>query len=500
MRDQHPMDEFFARKLADHTIPVTDDMWNRIASGIEKKRRRYLWIWLLAGTVILSAGFGGYILFLSDPFSNDNNPEANNQLELAINEPVIAGNDPENSDETKGSSFIIDAKEGIISSNSNQVSDKELNTNIYLYNINKSEEGPHSDPESIADGISYAQEVPVDEKINPSEQDEMAAMKKVKDSYGGPVQPGSASTKRSDIIRSEGKVALDHSSDPAFVQLPGSISSAQFSMTKYNSMKMPRVRNIRDRNCEDEAFSAGRTFLEFSYGLQQGNVIFRSTGPQFDDYRDFRSAGETWKNGTHLQALIGFQMGNRLFFKTGISYNRVTTDYRFVDQINKRSITDSIWNPVKNDWDVIERQIDIVISGTNSYTFVDIPLLLSYGFQFNKLGVAVTAGPMVNLSFAREGQLPDFEGKGIDLSGGVWNDREIYRKTAGINLFTSVQLSYQTYRNVELFVEPRLVLPMNSLTLENDGREPDIAKISYPISQRLFQYGVGIGLRYSITK
>jgi hypothetical protein len=193
-------------------------------------------------------------------------------------------------------------------------------------------------------------------------------------------------------------------------------------------------------------------------------------------------------------------MGNRLFFKTGISYNRVTTDYRFVDQINKRSITDSIWNPVRNDWDVIERQIDIVISGTNSYTFVDIPLLLSYGFQFNKLGIALTAGPMVNLSFAREGQLPDFEGKGIDLSGGVWNDREIYRKTAGINLFTSVQISYQTYRNVELFVEPRLVLPMNSLTLENDGREPDIAKISYPISQRLFQYGVGIGLRYSITK
>lgn len=498
MRDQHPMDDFFARKLRGHSIPVTDDMWKNIASGVEKKRRRYLWIWLLAGAVILTAGLGGYIWFSSDTATKENIRVTAKQPELTQKVIMPRANDKMNTDVNIGSVNRTVDEEKRSLDNKNKIADKEYFTHNGSININKSAKGLNVDQVIYENGD--LQEWFRGEKNNISGQFIKNDTINKNDALVDQSQTVYVGGSTSDVTPAEEKSYNTDAAEYSYIESPASISGAQFSIMNFQSMRMPRVRNIRDRNCEDEAFSAGRTFLEFSYGLQQGNMIFRSTGPQFDDYRDFRGEGETWRNGTHLQALIGFQMGNGLFFKTGISYNRMTSDYRFVDQVNKRNITDSIWNPVKNDWDVFERQTDIVISGTNVYTFVDIPLLLSYGFQFNKLGVALTAGPMVNLSFGREGQLPDFEGKGIDLSDGVWNDRDIYRKTAGINLFTSVQISYQTYRNVELFIEPRLILPMNSLTLENDGTEPDIAKISYPISQRMFQYGLGIGFRYSITK
>ena len=95
--------------------------------------------------------------------------------------------------------------------------------------------------------------------------------------------------------------------------------------------------------------------------------------------------------------------------------------------------------------------------------------------------------------------MPNINGQGVDLDSGKWNDLGIYRRTAGLSWVAGLQFSYQTYRNVELFVAPRIVAGLNSITLQDDGLEEDVSKRAYPLSQKMFQYGVNVGLRYIIN-
>lgn len=482
MKERQPIDDLFRDKLSNFDLPVTEEMWNSIEKGIRKNRNRILLPWIITGSAIVIIATAVFLTQQSGTIED----LQEERMDTAGQEEAQAS---EKFDVTNNAEF-----QGLVSNNEN----------INIKGSKKEIVDSYNTEQDNTSSIDLKRESASSVRDNGTSREHQ---------QGGVMENdrGAISTEvtKIDETVTNDKVgnedALDEIQESSMTTQRSYIRSEAIGTPYYagvtsigHKMVQPSLRKIRDRNCDDEAFSSSRMFLELSYGLQKGNMIFNSTGSAFDDYNELRKEGEVFKNGTHLQALIGFQMGKRLYFKTGISYNRIESDYYFVDQINKREIRDSIWNG--SEWVVNIRETDISISGINTYTFVDIPLLLSYGWQFNKLGIALTTGPMINLSFSREGQLPNLIGQGIDLSEGQWNDREIYRKTAGLNWFTSVQLSYQTHKNVELFIEPRFLSGLNSLTLENDGQEPDVSKISYPISQRMMQYGVGIGLRYSFQQ
>lgn len=482
MKERQPIDDLFRDKLSNFDLPVTEEMWNSIEKGIRKNRNRILLPWIITGSAIVIIATAVFLTQQSGTIEDlqEERMDTAGQQEAQASEKF---------DVTNNAEF-----QGLVSNNENiniKGSKKEI---VDSYNTEQ-------DNTSSID-LKRESASSVRDNGTSREHQQVGVMENDRGTISTEV------TKIDETVTNDkvgNEDALDEIQESSMTTQRSYIRSEAIGTPYYagvtsigHKMVQPSLRKIRDRNCDDEAFSSSRMFLELSYGLQKGNMIFNSTGSAFDDYNELRKEGEVFRNGTHLQALIGFQMGKRLYFKTGISYNRIESDYYFVDQINKREIRDSIWNG--SEWVVNIRETDISISGINTYTFVDIPLLLSYGWQFNKLGIALTTGPMINLSFSREGQLPNLIGQGIDLSEGQWNDREIYRKTAGLNWFTSVQLSYQTHKNVELFIEPRFLSGLNSLTLENDGQEPDVSKISYPISQRMIQYGVGIGLRYSFQQ
>jgi len=481
MKDRQPIDEMFRKKLSDFSLPVTDAMWQNIEQGIKKNRFRILLPWIISGTSAIIVSAAVYWLVFRE-VGQDNVPLISGTNSAVTQYPDTKETDINSTEITEIKSDIDIVKD-----------------NSYIANGGNATEGSSAlvdKGQSLPDKTTDVTESPRATGNSSRGKTENSGKNSAAITSTGTSYENTISGIVDGIPEEEGTTTLllgDEFKRTAAQHLPVTIMAMED-----REMALPKLRKIRDRNCDNAAFSAGRTFLELSYGLHKGNISFRSTGPEFDGYMKLREDGEAWKNGTHIQALIGFQVSRNMYFKTGISYNRVESDYYFVDQVNKRKITDSIWNG--SEWEVTEREVDIVISGTNSYTFVDIPLLLSYGWQFNRFGVALTTGPMINLSFSREGQLPSLIGQGIDLAEGKWNDREIYRKTAGLNWFTSVQLSYQTYKNVELFLEPRFIAGLNSLTLENDGTEPDVSKISYPIGQRMIHYGLGVGLRYSFAK
>ena len=512
MKKREIMDDLFREKLAGHTLPVNDKMWMGIEKHIQKKKFRTLLSWYIVGALLLLSllGFGAYYFISKQAadapakdttaaiFHNETDKYSRNNVHK---EGIEATNLPDLGDEELKSVESDINEKSYLKSTDNQSYIVKNGTNgpgIKAMNTSTGSDGDSNAGSGNVLPLSESSKATAVESLHKNYQNKHTTSGKVLVSSTSKMN---AQTGAQNIPAMSDKRNTSLGTEITTAAIPSLAELYREDLTNrviaYEAFSKPRSRTLRDRNCEDETFKAPRTFIEISYGMHRGDMIFKSTGSAHDEYNRMRNQGEVFKSGSQLQALVGIQMGERLFFKTGISYTKVESDYYFVDQMNKRIIKDSIWNG--QEWEVTERETDIFISGVNSYSFIDIPLLFSYGMQFNKLGVSLTAGPMINLAFLRSGKLPNKIGQGIPLDDGLWNDKEIYRKTAGISLFTGLQLSYQTYRNVELYIEPRMIAGLNPLTLENDGLEPDASKINYPISHKMFQYGVGVGIRFSLN-
>jgi hypothetical protein len=537
MSKRHPLDDAFQNKLRDYSMPVPSEMWQNIES--EMSRKKYpVWLpWVMGTTALAILALVGYLLISSDADNRSrisDTPEptaATNGMQVIDSED----NTIKLSDELSTVRSTKDGLERDHSVNAKANTAATANSNEVVLNtvdenqgnqLNKFSQPVKAESEQTSDRALF------NNSKNSSIKEKRKAAIELANTVGSEPFARSSSGSSYDKKEDLAQVALKESgyaigsddgsgierdteagtsalsdistelTKSGLVRVPTSLnnnSPVYNVLSDDESMGLPKLRKIRDRNCEDEQFSPGNIFLEFSYSLHHGNFNFRPTEDIFNTYASLRSNGEQFNVSKQFQGLIAFQVGKRSYFKTGISLNVLQSDYYFVDQMNKRKIIDSIWNDKTMEYEVTERETDIYIDGVNRYIFVDIPLLFSYGWQFNKFGMNLTTGPMVNISFTREGRLPNLIGQGIDLQDGLWNDRDIYRKTAGLSWFLSTQISYQAYRNVDIYIEPRIISGLNSITLENDGAEMDQAKVSYPISQRIFQYGIGAGLRFSLN-
>ncbi|MEM8886504.1 MAG: hypothetical protein AAGD28_00860 [Bacteroidota bacterium] len=80
MKEKHPIDSFFKEKLADRQYPMKEEYWSAAADLIEahggRKRRRFLWLFLLIGLLITGSTIGYY-------FSPDRGEELISSTELS---------------------------------------------------------------------------------------------------------------------------------------------------------------------------------------------------------------------------------------------------------------------------------------------------------------------------------------------------------------------------------------------------------------------------------
>ena len=80
MKEKHPIDSFFKEKLADRQYPMKEEYWSAAADLIEaqggRKRRRFLWLFLLIGLLITGSTIGYY-------FSADRGKELISSTEIS---------------------------------------------------------------------------------------------------------------------------------------------------------------------------------------------------------------------------------------------------------------------------------------------------------------------------------------------------------------------------------------------------------------------------------
>ncbi len=126
-----------------------------------------------------------------------------------------------------------------------------------------------------------------------------------------------------------------------------------------------------------------------------------------------------------------------------------------------------------------------MVSATNTYSYVDIPLLFSY--EMSGIGpfyYAINFGPVFNITLTPKGQY--YTTSGISpFTRGVAGSTNGYKKEAGIGIYGSFGLHYLINNRFDLVFEPNIRFNIGS-----------IANPDYPIDENYSTVGIITGLRY----
>lgn len=207
------------------------------------------------------------------------------------------------------------------------------------------------------------------------------------------------------------------------------------------------------------------------------------------------------KNAEKMGAAYTFQLraqyrlNDAFALRSGVSFSQHHEKLNFTHtqsntEIVERQETGYILDPINGPTPITYTVRDTVTTTTttsaksdNTYTFIDIPVLLNYTFYTsNKLNLGVSGGPVFNLAFKQKGQIiGPVNNEIIDLNSSA----NPFRTYAGVNLMLNLSASYELNKRFDLLFEPGLRYGMSSLTSKGFG-----------VTQKYSSVNLFTGIRY----
>ncbi len=192
---------------------------------------------------------------------------------------------------------------------------------------------------------------------------------------------------------------------------------------------------------------------------------------------------------------IGKQFGDHFSFKTGLNYSQINetfklnsiTERRTVTVITVRTITLSNGSTIQvTDTSYLDQFGTRNINSYNSYSSLDLPLIVGYGFELGTWRVNLNVGAMFNMKAWNSGDIRSLD----TLNGGIVSlqNSGYYKSSFGIGWFGSVSFLKPIGERWSFMVEPYMHLQPNNMV--KDG---------LPFTHSYQTTGVNIGLRYRLT-
>lgn len=232
--------------------------------------------------------------------------------------------------------------------------------------------------------------------------------------------------------------------------------------------------------------------LEFlgSYDFMNRNM--KNADPA---YISARKDAEKMGAAYTFQLRAQYRLNSMFALRSGISFSQHHEKLNFTrtdnhSEIVERQETGYILDPINGPTPITYTVRDTFSYSTttsakanNTYTFIDIPVLLNYTFYTsNKCNLGVSGGPMFNMVFAQKGQiLGPVNNEIIDLNSAS----NPFRSFAGVNLMLNMSASYQLCNRFDLLIEPGVRYGMSSLTNKEFG-----------VAQKYSSVNLFTGLRY----
>lgn len=189
-----------------------------------------------------------------------------------------------------------------------------------------------------------------------------------------------------------------------------------------------------------------------------------------------------------FQLRAGYRLNDLFTLRSGLSFSQSHEKLNFTrtesrTEIVERQETGYILDPINGPTpisymvqDTLHHSSSTTITSNNTYTYIDIPVLLNYTFiTSDKWNLGVSAGPMFNLAFKQKGRiLGPVNNEIIDLN----SSSNPFRSYAGVNLMVNVSASYQLSKQFDFLFEPGLRYGMSSLTNKGFGMTQKYSSIN----------------------
>ena len=215
------------------------------------------------------------------------------------------------------------------------------------------------------------------------------------------------------------------------------------------------------------------------------------TGPK-QDYIDSRISSESALLSYSGGIMAGYKFNKNIFIKGGVNFTSINEKFHIVikDVINTQTVItiDTVWNSngsyyITRDTTIKEIYGKEDIQKLNTYSMIDIPLILGYQFKYNDLNVGINTGMILNLLSFQKATMLNMNGEVESFDQN--SSYNIFNKNLGVSIYTSAYLGYRINENVELFVEPKFRYYLKSFTNAN-----------YPLTQKYSKFGISLGPRY----
>lgn len=194
-------------------------------------------------------------------------------------------------------------------------------------------------------------------------------------------------------------------------------------------------------------------------------------GTSSDNLIQLRSNSESIKYSYSIGGRFGFTFPSGMGLKTGFNISKVRRGFSY-------SETDGMG------MDTIPSLT--MESITNTYTYVDIPLLFSYEVSgFGPFYYNINAGILFNMTFTGEGKFFEPNGTVVSFTRGAENRYQAYESEAGAALYASFGMHYVLNNTFDFILEPNIKYSIGSTTISD-----------YPIDEKFTTIGLITGIRY----
>ncbi|MGB0838691.1 MAG: hypothetical protein ACPGXL_01055 [Chitinophagales bacterium] len=203
-------------------------------------------------------------------------------------------------------------------------------------------------------------------------------------------------------------------------------------------------------------------------------------------YLQYREDNEQFDKAFSTGLRLGYNMLNGVSVRTGFEYAQITEIYTHAEE-SGFTITltpvDTIETPnsgqvIVYDTTSIVPQYNYV-NYTNKYRTVNVPLLIGYNIETNRLVLSVNGGVLLNLSSSAEGKIPTT----YNLNPTDIETVNHKAQNLRLGLYGSVGFNYKLTNEMHLIAEPSIRYMLDPM-------------YELPVKQNYYTLGVTTGLRW----
>ncbi|WP_235298972.1 hypothetical protein [Portibacter marinus] len=447
------MDRILRKKLFEHESAMPDDMWSRIESGLEEKKRDkgFAWLWLI-GILFMATSVG--VWFYANGLS-EGDQEFLQDTEFALGKEA---QEPVQKTQDKPQPYRTNEHQ-------------EINIQTPPPKPNSSKPVAKIDEVVILNSESLGEV----KKSNIVETPAVQSSKK---------RVSQVSTKK-DLAQTEIQKDLLMTS-----QIP------RLSLTT-----IEQAAHVFPDPLKCTTFARKRTaniFGEVFYKPSYAHAILRTNSSEVgQDYLDQRKETEfslySWSAGVNLGWVSAYNIG----LKAGLEYEVINERFVFEDPDAIRNQTVITIDTVFNSDGTFQTTSDtsvVQVSGTevqrihNYHKSFSIPIIMLYQMNFGDFAIEFSGGPVFNINYANRGKILDPTNQDRWFTKGASGSYDVFKDRLGISLSLSVSAMYSVNKHIQVFARPDFKYNPTS-----------ISRNSSPFTQRYLNSGIAIGMRYYLS-